>query len=74
MSWAEFKHAFQRCSGPEVGREYIPPSGRAIKNASEQLAREMLDGVTLFHYRCRTCGKRWTVRELGDWREGERAA
>jgi hypothetical protein len=68
--WQRFKHFFATCTGPVFKTEYVPPSRRAFENVTEDLARELLFGVTLYHCRCRVCGREFVNRALGDARHG----
>lgn len=71
--WERFKHVFEGCTGKVLAREYLRPTGRAVKGwgpEGQQLVEETMYGVTLFHCRCEKCGRRWTNRHLGDWRNG----
>lgn len=69
-------HFLQRCRGPAIKKEYIPPRrvGGEVKAwgaDAEQRINEIMYGVTLFHHKCSTCGQKFTNRHIGDWRGTE---
>lgn len=69
-------HWMVTCRGPEFKREYIPPHKFEFEGDAfhfQMIRDEATYGVTLVHHRCRTCGKHFVNRELGDTRDAGQA-
>ncbi len=56
----------KRCCGNESSpRVYFGPREFKGGHVNDHLLQELMYGVTLFHYQCRNCGKRFVNKHIG---------